>query len=441
MYDTVERDAIATGFRRLRPVIHAWLARDLIGPPGEYTRAYADLTLAFGFARLGAVDDANSLMREAATRLGQSANESHSWLLRLYLYRIDEAIRGNRHGGLVPEDVRVPNADEIQQLAGGVRNAQITMEGYTAWQFLSLSRVLDPEECTDPYAEWTRPSIQRLRTLVELRHFADVAEIEIAASTFLDADEAGNPDQRIGYWARAFPMIRRASPSLATRLIFAVPDVLRTPMPNQPSSDWRRHTLDLFQYAVEFVAGLTDAEEFPPLVEAGIALVRSETSTHAQCDSLARITWPCLQWFRKLNCAEESARFLYETRDLWPTTALLAHCPLPTRASGLRAHLAHAACQSYAGQPDELSRAIQFTVETVAAIRGRWERNDETEVAISLARAAALTPTDVAFSRLEELLNGLPQIGSTFTTAQYYSRLHFQIVEAIVLAFPPIGDF
>lgn len=44
MSDAVTENAeLITGFRRLRPVVHEWLARDLTGPPMEYTRAYADL--------------------------------------------------------------------------------------------------------------------------------------------------------------------------------------------------------------------------------------------------------------------------------------------------------------------------------------------------------------------------------------------------------------
>jgi hypothetical protein len=66
MQDAVPENAeLVTGFRRLRPVIHDWLGRDLAGPPLDYTRAYTDLMFAFGFARLGASDEAKEASRTA----------------------------------------------------------------------------------------------------------------------------------------------------------------------------------------------------------------------------------------------------------------------------------------------------------------------------------------------------------------------------------------
>ena len=157
--------ALIDGFRQLRPVVRDWLARDLASTPGhEPTRAYADLTLAFGFARLGAADDAKQCANDAESILGQSADESHGWLLLLYRYRIDEALRGNRHGGIVPDGVRSPNAAETQQRAAGDGNATGGREVYVTDQFLTQSRVLDPEECTDPYRAWTKNLSARRRT-------------------------------------------------------------------------------------------------------------------------------------------------------------------------------------------------------------------------------------------------------------------------------------
>lgn len=441
--------ALIDGFRRLRPIVRDWLARDLASTPGhEPTRAYADLTLAFGFARLGAADDATQCANDAESILGQSADESHGWLLRLYRYRIDEALRGNRHGGIVPDCVRSPNAAETQQRAAGDGNATggrevYVREVYVTDQFLTQSRVLDPEECTDPYRAWTKNLSARGAELARFRYLTDAAQSESTARALLKDAETNDAQERAALWADVFPMVRRACPGFATELIFALPDVLGAPASSSDPS-WQRKGLRLFQHAVEHVAGLPDAEPFPPLVAAGIALVAREREAAQRCGVLTRITWPCLRWFRKLDRAEEAETFLYHTREMWPATEQLAGRSRDARGSALHAFLARAACRAHAGHGDEPAQAIQLANETADAHHRRreWTPKDETDLAMNVARVAALlTPAD-AFTQIANLLARLPRISNTYTTtAAHYSRFHLQIVEAVVLAFPAVGDF
>ncbi|MFM8272762.1 MAG: hypothetical protein ACKODX_10575 [Gemmata sp.] len=61
--------------------------------------------------------------------------------------------------------------------------------------------------------------------------------------------------------------------------------------------------------------------------------------------------------------------------------------------------------------------------------------------AFGFARAAALLPADGACERIREWVDALPTIPNRWTTAQYYSRSHLEFVDAVVLAFPRVGDF
>lgn len=254
--------------------------------------------------------------------------------------------------------------------------------------------------------------------------------------------ETNDAQERAALWADVFPMVRRACPGFATELIFALPDVLGAPASSSDPS-WQRKGLRLFQHAVEHVAGLPDAEPFPPLVAAGIALVAREREAAQRCGVLTRITWPCLRWFRKLDRAEEAETFLYHTREMWPATEQLAGRSRDARGSALHAFLARAACRAHAGHGDEPAQAIQLANETADAHHRRreWTPKDETDLAMNVARVAALlTPAD-AFTQIANLLARLPRISNTYTTAAHYSRFHLQIVEAVVLAFPAVGDF
>src|SRR5687767_13840293 len=94
---------------QLRPLIHRWIAaqcarqRELCArldhsnkgdpvPANEaHTRAYADLTLAFGLARLGRPAAETQRLSEEARRLVDPWDAAHDILFRAYEYRIGQA--------------------------------------------------------------------------------------------------------------------------------------------------------------------------------------------------------------------------------------------------------------------------------------------------------------------------------------------------------------
>jgi hypothetical protein len=447
MPELPDRAALVAGFRRLRPVIHAWLARDLAGTPGEYTLALADLTLGFGFARLGAVSEARECVLDAQTVLAASANETHHWLLRLYRYRIDEALCGNRHGGLVPEGLAPPDMDEIRRLAGGDRNAPILLQRYVFDRFVCLSRVLDPEGCWSDLVMWKTLQDERDRTLQRLGTMKDPTQIATGVRAFLSSVEDLEATERLVNWRRAFPIAWRACPELAAELTLTVPYLIPSNRPQKASPDWRSQVVGLLRRAIEVAAGRRDAEPFPPLIDAVIRLAGGQTERGERYLILAHLGWPCLHWFRKLDFAEECARFLHLTASLWPeapTPVGLEELPSEERQPILAATLANACFRT--GCSDE--QYLRDALDLAAGALGTqpqfqpWAPKDLIEAAAACARGAGLLPVcDEAFTRLESLLTKLPRMPDHWTTRQHYARNHFEIVEAVVLAFPIVGDF
>jgi len=162
-----ESAELAAGFRRLRPVVHEWLARDLTGPPLEYTRAYADLMFAYAFARLAAADDARRLETSAMAVLSVSANAAHGWLLGMFRFRIDEALAGKSNSGTFPEKMEPPSPDL------GAGYASRMQEVYVTQRLRNLSRILDPFEVVDPVADWTKSQDTTTRQVHDLRRLRD----------------------------------------------------------------------------------------------------------------------------------------------------------------------------------------------------------------------------------------------------------------------------
>jgi hypothetical protein len=271
----------------------------------------------------------------------------------------------------------------------------------------------------------------------------DAKRIEVAARALLRDAAEKEPDERLADWHAVFPIVCRGCPALVTELIVALPDVLRAVQRGPDPVAWRAMPMRLFGYAVEHVAGLRDAELFPPLVEAGVALARwMDQAPHYS--ALDQITWPCLRWFRALDCTADTQRFLHETRKLWPAALPAADRPYNVLIAEVCAYLAHeAALAQMTNNSNQLSDNLAAVRDTIRVRRQNQPltNHEEVRLAISFARAAALLPADGACERISKWVDELPPIPNRWTTAQHYSRFHLEFVDAVVLAFPRVGDF
>lgn len=192
--------------------------------------------------------------------------------------------------------------------------------------------------------------------------------------------------------------------------------------------------------AIGRAAAMPDGELFPPLVESVVqTLTMIAAKGHlSHVSALAELGWACLCWFQRLGDREAAEKFLYDTRDLWPETVegATAHevCAIAIRA-GFLAFLRHE--QAAAAELDAVFGRLQAS-KAAAVRRDRWEAKDVVQVATAYLRGAACGPVAGGVERAANLFPALPCIPNTWTTAQYFSRFHFVLTEALVLAFPAV---
>ena len=133
---------------RLCEAAHQWINRCYAQDPAHKevvkdTGAYADLTFAFGLARLGEASECRALQAKAKDVL-QHGDEVHSFLLQAYNYRLEQLLESKPHAGPLPDEY-------LEQLGLMERLAL-----YKVDRLRKHSRILEPQEKIDPYRKWYR---------------------------------------------------------------------------------------------------------------------------------------------------------------------------------------------------------------------------------------------------------------------------------------------
>ena len=139
---------------RLRRLVQDWA--NLGSMPVPETHAYIDLVFAFGLARLGEINEARKLLREAGQTLAH-ADEVHSWLYQAFEFRIQQALDGKTTFERLPtsllqrlEAIEKPDylklGDPGEEVKRGLRHLRLIIE-----RMQSKSRILEPLERLDAY--------------------------------------------------------------------------------------------------------------------------------------------------------------------------------------------------------------------------------------------------------------------------------------------------
>lgn len=433
--------ADAQCLREFQSAMHERATADLPGATGlAPTLAYIDLIFSFAHARIGAEADSLACERAAAEVLEPRTELAHRWLLSLFRYRIGAARRGEPHGGIVPPGVGVPTVTELRAERG--RGLPIDVEFYTARRLICRVPILDPEWATDPYSEWANHSDPVEQAVARLGDERDPSRIETETVALLNQMQALPSPQRLRPWSRLYALVRRAGRALAIEMTRAVPNVVRVPCEHK--SDWNLLTIRALRDALDFVSHLDDTEPFPPLLDALAERMSAAPDDTERYTALAALAWPCLRWFRRLG-RSEAAALLDRTRDLWPKDVRMeTAAPLNSEHTYpvLEAHLAGAAVREYAGEGRATARAIADVSEVIAA-RGahRLLPGHSAIVACAVVTASGAVSTELARTTIPDFVQAMPRLTNTFTTADYYSRLHLQLAEAVALALPAVGDW
>ncbi len=365
------------------------------------TRAYVELVLAYGFARLGDVDRARSLAA-AATAALDLAEPVHGFLGRAYAARVAQAIEGLAPETPLPADVaaRLNELDRFQR--------------YKVDRLRQFSAVLEPQESLDPVVAYQRGEADpRGPEFAPLRGMQDVEALAAEVARIVQRAAKSEPDER----ARLFDGAMDFFPML-------------------PSGEARR-LLD------QVIGGVTDV---PPLRRARLLEEALMLSGHFGLEGhvrsilaalepilaglgaehaaeIAAMTGGALRTLRRVGLRDEAAALLDATaaRASGKGTAMLL----------ARVHLG--AGLAHLGRFDRARPLLEEALGVLGA--AGMPMSERLELTRGLARALGQAPEAFAVAALGKLAQGLAGITDSFNTNSHFCLSVVSFMESLVLGY------
>ncbi|MBY0528451.1 MAG: hypothetical protein K2R98_33980 [Gemmataceae bacterium] len=384
----------------------------------HFTRAYSDLTAAWGLARLGLAAPAARLIARAREVLDRE-DVVHRFLLEAYVHRIDEAL-GSGVGTALPllADLEMLEAEQRYKID---------------W-LRQQSRILEPHEKIDPYRGDAQTGgadpLRRNRPLASLWGIADRVELAQRLETLLAASAASDPEMpaRSRVLAVALELAPRVGERFAVRVLDAV----------LPMLDELADTLEpapLLERSLFVAAHFGLAERVQELAVRFEQLMdqRHGADAVAAFESLAQQSFRGL---RRLGLRSSIDRLLKQMagqllpgRDLANLRRTAGDHLSP---AGWRALLHVAAGWFSCG----LEEQALLVVDEAAYLLFQCKLPPKEQTALAAAYASALgqAPVRIALERLDELFRQLDRIHTKHSTNSHYSLAVLNVVEAAVLA-------
>lgn len=412
--------------------VRAWIQEPMGANPR--TKAYASLCFAFALARLGAVNECREQIEYAKKNL-PIKDMVHDWMREAYLYRIEQALRGEANQGTL--------SDGILELL----NVMERLDRYKIDRLRQHSLILEPHERLDPYRRWHRRHSDELgQQLAELHDIIEIGELRSRVKVLLEGQAKRDQSQQSRVIAAALEFAPRLGENLAVQLINQVLELIpRSKEPVEVALLLHRALyvsahfgqIDSVQTFVRcFVQTLPDiALEFMTLK------TQSNPTNKESVDAIEALFTTSFRGLRRLGMREEIGRIygdlaevvhshqksLAKSKDLDPTRS---HRLLLCAASGWY----------YFG---EAERADAVADEVARLLFANCLPNHaQRDLACAYASAVSLAPTETAVGRIGELFSiesdkqtrKLKNISDNFTTSSHFSLSQLDLIEASVLA-------
>jgi hypothetical protein len=413
--------AVRDQILRLKRLVLVWVGEDMYQTGA--TAAYADLTFAFGLARLDERAECEKLLDAAQEALAHR-DEIHTWLAQAYAYRVRQARDGKANVGGLP-------AELVQQL-----EPMAAMPRYKVDRLRERSRILEPHERIDPYRHWIGRYYDALsRELAGLFDVTDRVELQSRLTRLLPAGRMpGSSPSDMPVLAAALDLAPRIGEAFAREVLGRV----------EPALD---ATPGMVEQAALLEKGLLLAAHFDQTQQVQALVARfhqmlASAQGAGSVQGLESLAGQCFRGLRKFGMRDAIGRLLEQVAEL----IRLAE-PQAVQAAGrssaagrapanphtLKLLLHVAAGWYYFGQNDRAKPIVD-------QVRHRLFQGDplapkeQADLACAYIAALGQAPVEVALQRLEELFHRLARIPDSFTTATHYSRLRLDVVEAMVLA-------
>jgi hypothetical protein len=413
-----------------------WAASERQG--AAVNRPYVDLIFAFAAARLGDHDFSRFLVQQAQTRLAQG-DETEQLLLRMFVYRIQQAIAGESTTTLLPEHFR----DELGQLSNNTKQQRMCPPRYAAERMLKESRLLDPLDRPDPYRHIRRVYMPQLQAqLAELADEKDPVRLAKRIQSVIQFNPQDPHFAELSHrvLVKTLPLAPRAGETTASRLLTLVSSSLdaagRLP-------DSYRDQSELIEQALIVAGHFGKVSMVAELVNRFVELIRAQPPSKRPL-AIGSTVGTCLRTLRKFGLRQEVAQLLADFEQLLLQNQPLADAALlydskswvevlPSLLNVASSWLDLGEFQKAQPIFAEVKRIL--FVHQFDSSKDRLLPKDYAKIASAYAQALAALPVDQGLQARLEFFNKLDSLPNSQTTASYFSQLHLQVVEAFVCSF------
>ena len=446
----------------LHAAISKWLDDSIKQQKNEHLRAnqpLIDLLFAFAVAKLGESTQSKKLLEDARKALegpipaggnpqaeqAVTAAVVRNFLFKAFKYRVEEVLAGKPHTGQMAPEV-LDALEEIAKKGGtGPVNNPFKLAKYVVDRMREQSRIMEPQEKPDPYADWTKHGDPLKKELAELHTVRDPAKLADRIRKLHKEGVTGKPIKEVQFFVlhEGLPLAARVNEAFTVELLTHVPAALTGGTGAAVESpDLPKKQGELLERAM-FLAGHFNREDIvKKLVDDFTALVHSkpEETRFKLINVVAR---QCVRSLKKLGLTNEIDRFLTKLHSEVLRGASAAelrkkYAAKPEAwAAVLQTLLNLAGGWLHLGLPDRANPILQDARnELLTGNALPLQAKEYTALAQAYVTALGQGPSESGLAAMIDLFRRMDpkKINNTWTTAQYYSRFHLNLVEDVILA-------
>jgi len=463
MKDSERMRVVRDKAMELHGAVRKWLDDSATAQKNDHLKAnqpLVDMLFAFAVAKLDESTQAKKLLEEARkvmegpipaggnTQTDQAVTAAvvRNFLFKAFRYRVEQVLAGKPHTGQMAPEV----LDELENIAkkggSGPVNNPYKLAKYVVDRMREQSRIMEPQEKPDPYADWTKHGDAMKKELAELHTIRDPNKLADRIRKLHKEGVTGKPLKEVQFYVlhEGLPLAARVNEAFTVELLAHVPAALNGGTGAATESpDLHRKQGELLERALYHAGHFSREDIVKKLVDDFTTLIHSkpEDTRYKLINVVAR---QCLRNLKKLGLMSEIDRFLTKLHN-----------------EVLRGASAAELKKKYAAKPDAWAAVLQ----TLLNLAGGWmhlglhdraapilqearnellgsnamvlQPRDYTELARAYVTALGQggSPDNCLAGMIELFRKMSPsKITNTWTTAQYYSRFHLNLVEDVIQA-------
>jgi hypothetical protein len=463
MKDSDRIRAVHDKAMELHGAVKQWLDESAKQQKNEHLKAnqpLVDMLFAFAVAKLQEtaktkelIDNARKVMEGPIPAGGSPQAEQavtaavvRNFLYKAFKYRVDQVLAGKPHTGQMSPEV-LDALEEIAKKGGsGPVNNPYKLAKYVVDRMREQSRIMEPQEKPDPYADWTKHGDAMKKELAELHTIRDPGKLADRIRKLYKEGVKDKALKEVQFYVlhEGLPLAGRVSEQFTVELLGYVPAALQggtgaaTESPDLPKKQG-----ELLERALQLAGHFNRDDIVKKLVDDFTALVHTK-SDDVRYKLINVVARQCIRNLRKFGLTNEIDRFLTKLHSEVLRGASVQELKKKNSskpeswAAVLQTLLNLAGGWMHFGLNDRAKPIMdEARNELLAPNATAFQPKDYTELA--RAYVAALGQSQTAESGLAGMIElfrkmSPAKITNTWTTAQYYSRFHLNLVEDVILA-------